>query len=285
MVKIKIMNRADIKFAKTMTDAEGWGYLRDDFRRLVSYEPDGCFVAWENRARVGIITTTSYRDYAFVGSLIVEKAKRGKGIGKMLLSHAVEYLRVKGVRTIELDGVFPAVVLYRRMGFKDKYLSLRFLKRAEKGGEGGKGNKGEEGEYKTQEVEAVVDFDREMTGLDRERVIRRLLKDFGDVVYVIKERKKLSGYAIVRQREGGYFLIGSWVAENRRAAEAVLSSIVERYSGRTLTVGVPEINRRAVEMVLGRGFVYSSQPSLRMFWGERIDYEKNIYGILSPEKG
>ncbi len=308
MLKIKQMKEVDIKFAKKMTDCERWGYLEDDFRRLIAYQPDGCFAAWVNQRRVGIITTTSYDDYAFMGSLIVKGLKRDAGIGTKLMNHAIEYLKGKGVRTIELDGVFPAVTLYRRLGFRDKYLSMRWVKGAEEGGEekrigetekrgdgekgkagkrageAEKGEDGEKGEYNTMDIQAVIDFDRQKTGLDRERVIRRLVADFADRVYIIKKQSRLSAYAIVRPREGGYFLVGPMVAENYRVAEILLSNIVSKYSRSRLAIGVPEINRRAVQMVLCRGFTYN-QPSLRMYWGERKDYEEHIYAILSPEKG
>ena len=49
-------------------------------------------------------------------------------------------------------------------------------------------------------------------------------------------------------------------------------------------IGVPEVNGDSIRMVLIYGFK-STEPSIRMYLGERKDYEKHIYGILSPEKG
>jgi len=37
-------------------------------------------------------------------------------------------------------------------------------------------------------------------------------------------------------------------------------------------------------MLLKYGFK-STEPSLRMYLGERKAYEKHLYGIISPEKG
>ena len=51
-----------------------------------------------------------------------------------------------------------------------------------------------------------------------------------------------------------------------------------------IVIGVPELNRRFVDLLLAEGFVYS-QPSLRMYFGLRRDYERHVYAIVSPEKG
>jgi ribosomal protein S18 acetylase RimI-like enzyme len=164
MIRISIMTGADIAFALEMTDIEKWGYLQDDFRRLICFEPGGCFVAWKGDRRVGMITTTSYDDYAFLGCLIVPEEQRGQGIGESLMKHAVNYLQNRGVKTIELDGVFAAAPLYRRLGFRDKYLSLRFKRSAGK----------EAGDVPARSpisVDEIIAFDRRMTGLNRERVI------------------------------------------------------------------------------------------------------------------
>ncbi len=56
------------------------------------------------------------------------------------------------------------------------------------------------------------------------------------------------------------------------------------YAGETLTIGVPETNQDAVLMLLENGFQYT-EPSLRMYLGERRDYKGGVYGIIAPEKG
>lgn len=124
------MMEDDIKFATKLTLYEKWGYKEKDLRRLIYFEPEGCFIAWKNEERVGMVTTTSYGDYAFLGCLIVRKEERGGELGTKLMEHAINVLKKKGVKTIELDGVFPAVSLYRRLKLKDKYLSLRFMRKA-----------------------------------------------------------------------------------------------------------------------------------------------------------
>ncbi|MCK4328456.1 GNAT family N-acetyltransferase [candidate division WOR-3 bacterium] len=276
MLTISVMTEDDIEFAEYLTYLEKWAYTQDDFKRLIFFEPKGCFVAWKDKERVGIVTTTTYDDYAFIGTLIVKKEERGKGIGKELMNHAIEYLQQRGIKTIELDGELVAISLYKRLGFKDKYLSLRFNVKG-----------GRYSDYSTlydaSMLDEIVNFDREKTGISRERVIKKLLEEFSESTIVIRN-KNLVAYAVVRPRAEGFFTIGPFIADKSAAGENLLKSIIRKYSKQRLCIGVPEVNSEAIRMLLRYRFK-STEPSLRMYLGERKDYEKHIYGILSPEKG
>jgi predicted N-acetyltransferase YhbS len=278
MTKIKIMKTSDITFCKGLTDIEQWGYVEEDFRRLIDYEPKGCFIAWRGDEQVGMITTTSYGTYAFLGSLIVRNDARRKGIGLRLMKRALAYLTKKGSTTIELDGVFPAVTLYRSLGFNDKYLSLRFMKMTTAH------HTEKSTSHTSQEnVDDIVYFDRVKTGLDRAKVLERLFNDLPHSAYTITE-KDMKAYALIRPRAGDVLMIGPLIAEHRTFAGMLLSKIVRIYSHKTLIIGVPAVNSDAVALIIKHGFIYK-QPSLRMYRGKKMNYERNIYGILSPEKG
>jgi GNAT superfamily N-acetyltransferase len=274
--EISIMTQADIAFAQRMTDGERWGYLRRDFEDLVAFEPGGCFVARVDGKRAGIVTSTSYGTYAFVGTLIVETTYRNAGIGSSLLEHAMSYLRNKGVRTIELDGVFEATSLYRRLGFKDKYLSLRFLRPHT-----GQAAAGKPPTHKPSAE--IVEFDREMTGIERERIIRHYLEQFSRSALVLREAS-IRAYAFARPRAGGTMGVGPFVADDDSAAEHLMREVIRSYPEAAVSVGVPDGKRSMVDLLPKLGFRYKA-PSLRMYWGDRKHYETHVYGILSPEKG
>jgi len=190
MLTISVMTEDDIEFAEYLTYIEKWAYTKDDFKRLIFFEPKGCFVAWIDKERVGIVTTTTYDDYAFLGTLIVKKEERGKGIGKELMNHAIEYLQQRGMKTIELDGELVAISLYKRLGFKDKYLSLRFNVK------GGRYDN-YSAPYDTSMLDEIVTFDRKKTEISRERIIKRILEEFSDSTFVTRN-KNLLAYAVVR---------------------------------------------------------------------------------------
>jgi len=276
MAELALMTKADIPFAAELAEIERWGNLEADYRRLYGFEPEACFIAREDERRVGMITTITFGDYAFLASLIVSRDCRNRGIGTELLKRAIYYVRSRDIDNIEIDGEMRAVPLYRRLGFKDKYLSLRFLRRPESF------------EQATvtldiPSVERLVAFDLELTGLKRGRVIRRLCEEFPDDVYVVGDGG-IDGYAVVRPGERGLRTIGPVIARNTATFTALLKAIVSRYRDHALTIGVPEISRDAVTVLLDHGFCYA-QPSLRMYLGDRLDYETNVWAICSPEKG
>jgi GNAT superfamily N-acetyltransferase len=273
---ISTMRPADIAFAVGLTDAERWGYLKSDFDNLMAFEPDGCFVARVDERPVGIITSTSYGPYAFIGTLIVRLEDRNRGIGESLLMHAMRHLQSKGVAAIELDGVFQATSLYRRLGFQDKYLSLRFARPPCEAPPGCK-------LLRPQPAQEIVDFDFRMTGIRRERILELYLRQYRDAVYMI-EGEALLAYAFVRPRSGGSMAIGPLVSIDGDAAERIMTGIAAGHCRSGLSVGVPDSQRSMVKVLSALGFTYRA-PSLRMYWGEAKHYETHIYAILSPEKG
>ena len=276
MLNITTMTEDDIAFAVKMTDIERWGYLPDDFKKLMLFEPKGCFVAFKDDRPVGMVTTTSYDKYAFIGSLIVARGTRKEGIGEKLMQTAIDYLEGKGVTTIELDGVFAAASLYRRLGFKDKYLSLRFSREVSK----------EYGELFScpRELEGeIVDFDRKAIGLNRARLLSAYFNEDGYSIYAIRENE-IKAYILIRKRAGGVFAIGPLVASDQMYAETLLLSVLKKYGPRKLLTGVPAINRGMISLLIENGFIYN-MPSLRMYRGPRVEYEENVYCIFSAEKG
>jgi GNAT superfamily N-acetyltransferase len=276
MLEITRMTHHDIPFTVRLVDGEGWGHAAADLARLLDFEPSGCFLARWNRRRVGMVTTTSFGAFAFLGMLIVRPGARGRGIGAALLATAIDYLRDKGVRTIELDGVFAAAPLYRRLGFKDKYLSLRVYLPAARG-------RATRVPLAQEYIEDIIALDRTSTGLDRERVIRRLIDDYNGSFCLIKKGKLLA-YAVAKPRASGFVTLGPFLAQNRNAAASLISGIQAKHKGRKIVLGVPEIHREAVDMFSRKGYLHS-EPSLRMYLGSRRNYEKDIYGIIAPEKG
>lgn len=276
MLKILLMQELDISFALGLIENEKWQYNDSDLKRLLSLQPDGCFIAWKDGERAGIVSTIIYDDYAFLGMLIVKDKFRRLGIGRELLEHAINHLKDKNIKTIELDGVFNAVEMYRSLGFKDKYLSLRFVKKH--------GTKSDDTMlYQPLNFEGISEFDYKMTKIARSNLVECYLEEFKDSVFIL-QKEKIKSYAIVHRGNKGHVNISLFISELPVSAEILLNSILKRFQHKTVNVGVPAINREAVNLFLRKGFIYK-EPVLRMYYGERKQYENFLYGIVSPEKG
>ena len=275
-VAISPMTEADLAFAVKCTDIENWGYLPDDFRRLMLFQPGGCFVARSTGRQIGIVTTTGYGRYAFVGSLIVLKKYRGVGAGELLMRRAIDHLEARGVRTIELDGVFEAVSLYRRLGFVDKYHSLRFHRLPQK-------MTGRAPSVRVPSLEELLTYDKSRTSISRGHILEHYYRH-SDQSFFATGAKAMCGYVLVRPTAANHIALGPMVADDLKSCRTLMRAVLARYAHRSIGMGVPEGNGEMIDLVRGLGF-RSLAPSLRMYRGRRKDYEKYIRSILSPEKG
>ncbi len=278
LMNIRTMTRDELQYLAALAGEEGWGNGVADYNRLYDFEPEGCFLAEIDGRPVGTITSIIYNHYAFLASLIVDRKERGKGIGEALMKIAMNYVQSKGVHSIELDGVIEATPLYRRLGFFDKYLSLRMHRPAREFK-----NNPREIKPGAVAIDDIIKFDARITGLDRGRVIKRLHDEFPDGIINVGY-ETLDGYAAVRPRADGSYFVGPILALDSSGFVKLLEMILDKYSQSGLLIGTPELNQEAVEILLNNGFHYR-QPSLRMFFGQRLDYEGGIFGIISPEKG
>lgn len=272
--QISTMKMSDIPFAISMTDHEGWGFFPKDFETRIRLYPSGSFVARMGSKLAGIISSVQYGQYAFLGNLIVSSRYRERGVGSALMQHAIDYLLDRGVKSIELDGVLAACSMYRRLGFKDKHLSLRF-------------NRPPQGVTTMQKVipvspSSIVALDRKLTGIARQQLLRAALADDCNALYV--HGNPVSAYALVRERAGGFCMVAPLVATSWRQVPPLVDQVLQCDGDRSLWFGVPEPQYRMSQLLTANGFEYM-EPSLRMYFGRLLDYEKHIYGIFGPAVG
>jgi len=281
MLEIRTMASRDFGFAQHLTEMVEWNYSVSDFERLLYYEPQGCFVAEHNREPLGIVTTTTYEKLAWVGSLIVLEPHRGRGVGSELMKHAIRYLQTKGVETIRLDAVPKAMPLYKRLGFQEEYDSLRFI------GTGQKMAYRKVSKMENEDLESVVLLDTRFFGANRERILRKVHKDFQELCFVSSINGKLIGY-IMAKRGLNEIKFGPWICDPKHVdiAEELLRAVLNEEKGMKVWVGVPSGNEKSVKILKEHGFV--EQPkSIRMYRGKRdyVGLIKGVFGIGSPEKG
>ncbi|MFX1513281.1 MAG: GNAT family N-acetyltransferase [Promethearchaeota archaeon] len=281
-ITIRVMTHADIDFGYHLaSDVENWGYTKEDFKRLLHYEPDGCFVAEKHAQRIGIVTTTTYGIIAHLGTLIVIPSYRNKGIGAALTEHAIEYLENRGIETIKLDAVTKAIPLYERLGFQESFQSLRFI------GSGRKTEiKGILG-MNSSDLSDVITLDHQFSGLQRERVLQHIFNDFPHLCFVSRKNSQLLGY-IMAKKSIKMYKIGPWICnpDYEEIAGKLLRTVMNKANYNLIWVGLPGVNKNAVSVMKNNGFVQKSS-SIRMERGKAHLSEdvRGIYGIGSPEKG
>ena len=283
VLSIHRMSSDDLEFALHLVEVEGWGDSRDELARLLTYEPEGCFIAEEGEEPVGMVTSTSYGKLGWIGCLIVESEKRGRGIGTELMRQAIEYLEQKGVETIRLDAVQKAVSLYRRLGFTEECRSLRLR------GAGSRRDAPDVVPMEPSHLEDVFELDAYCFGADRSRVLRQVFQDFPELCFVSYAEGKLAGFIMARRLARGA-QIGPWVCRpdrlSRDKAEPLLRAALNALGDQLVNVGVLEDNRASQEILRDYGF-REGPWSLRMRLGpDRYGGDpQGIFAIGAAAKG
>ncbi len=280
---VRRLTKRDIAFAIRLTDTERWGYTRADFQRLIDLEPDGCFVALLDGARVGITCSTMYGPVAFVGAVIVDPTVRGKGVGDSLLQATLDYLDGKGVETVRLNAYLNVVPFYERLGFRSEYENSRYSGRIVGSG----AQPGEVRLVRASDIPTVVRFDAPLFGASRDALLARLAREFHGSFFVAMPEGNLAGYIVGNPSEGSCE-IGPWVVDPNRAdaASALLHALLARVRPREIAFSVPKANpresRMAAELRLTEVF-----RTLRMVRGRDAHggNPEGVFAMAGLEKG
>lgn len=281
MTSIRPMVPEDEGLFLELIGLTGWGNTAADFRRMLHYEPGGCFLASRDGVDVGMVNSTCYGSVGWIGNLVVHPGNRGGGIGAALMRRAMEHLTDSGAASIRLDAVEKAIPLYERLGFRAEYASLRFS------GLGRVFDVHEVEEMHTSHLEGVLDLDSRYFGANRERMLRRVFCDFPECCFVACEGGMVRGYIMAKRGESNV-RIGPWISEPSEAelAESLLEILMGAAAGERLWIGVPEGNRASIEILIAHGFD-SLPSSLRMCYGECsvLGDPRGRFSIGAPDKG
>ena len=281
---LRLFKETDIEFAYETTKTEGWNYKKEDTQRMFSYNPSGCFIAEVNGKQVGHVFSVNYGNLGWIGLLIVRAEYRRKGVGTALMKEAINNLLTSGVETIRLEAVSAIATIYRKLGFVDEYDSLRFSGITRKIASTSSSNVRL---AKKETIKQIAKFDAEYFGANRINVLGNLYHDNPKLCFVSYAESKINGYVMCRTAEKGY-RVGPWVcsSENPQAAKELLMRCMETVSENVkLYLGVPAVNKKAVEILQGFGFEQYSK-SIRMRFGKELNELVNgIFSIGGPEKG
>lgn len=279
---IRQMRQTDLDFAATLTKKEGWeSETRLELEGFLGYDPEGCFIAESQGDRAGMCIGTSYGNFGFVGELIVKEEKRGRGVGRQLLEHTIQYLRARGALEILLDAVPTAATLYERVGFRRICRSMRFLGSIE--GLLSKNVK----EMHSTELETISKTDARIFGADRKYFLRRRHLLYPELCKVYSSEGVIHGF-IMGSRGRNIISIGPWIVDSQvKPPGALLGHLAETFKGSTLRLGVLETNTSALEVIRGFGFEENPNPPWRMALGEHVEYgnPRRMFAIGSPAKG
>jgi predicted N-acetyltransferase YhbS len=276
------MDSGDLDLCVELVTNEGWvSETREVFEDSLTFDPHGCFVAEEDGNSIGIIVATAYNRAGFLGELIVRPEYRGRGLGRLLLEHGIDYLHKRGCNSIYLDGDTPAVPLYERLGFATICKSLRFI------GTVTSGKFADVRPMTMNDRDVVSRLDRDAFGDDRTFFLSRRLKAHPELCYCQTRNSEVIGFVMARPGRG-VVSVAPWISHNiDDTGFHLLRALACDTCEVRLRIGILESNRAGVSMLRTMERLEESEPSWRMVLGADIGLgaSDQILAIGSPAKG
>jgi GNAT superfamily N-acetyltransferase len=285
-LRIQTMEPRHIKAAMTIGRLEGWDQTEADWRRLITLEPEGCFLAeWEG-APAGTVTTLRHgASHAWIGMVRVDPACRRRGIAGALTRHAVDHLQRLNIATIKLDATDAGRGVYRELGFEDEVGLVRCAARLRSPDESELGQAAVP--MREADLGAVVSFDRPSFGADRGELLESLWRDNPKRCFCCRTPTgDVQGFIMARPGARSWYL-GPWVASTCGAAARLLHRALAQVGPEQdvlidIGAGCPE----AAILLASLGFV-STRTCTRMVLGANTTpgVPERIYGLSGFETG
>jgi GNAT superfamily N-acetyltransferase len=272
------MRSEDLDFADSLRALAGWNQTLDDWKRFLSFDPNGSFIAEWDGVPAGTATTISYgTELAWIGMVLVHPNFRRRGIATGLLKHCVEYLQTRGVRCIKLDATPAGQEVYLRLGFKKEWDLTRWS--GLWSGEGAS-RRLRVHEWTAIRIEAL---DARAFGVSRTQLLNALASQSQSAVVVESDDGSLA-YGMIRSGSRQLYL-GPAVAESETAGQDLIQTLLANCEGNALFWDIPDANAAATTLTKRHGF--QPQRSLtRMYLGQNVSADSRmIFGIAGPDLG
>jgi GNAT superfamily N-acetyltransferase len=176
MPALRPMLPADVDAATEMILGNDWG-VRREWLALAATQP-ACvpMVADEDGRIVGTGVGTTNGPAGWIGTIFIEPAWRGQGLGRAITQAIIDRLESAGCRTLVLVATAEGRRLYERMGFEvqTRYRILEATGLPSPGGVTTERPGGSVRAFRAEDLDAMLAIDRDGTGEDRAHVLRRL---------------------------------------------------------------------------------------------------------------
>lgn len=275
---IRTMQPDEISLAVDWAAAEGWNPGLADAACFAVPDPAGFLIGEVDGAPAATVSCVNYgARFAFLGFYIVRPDLRGRGFGLQIWNAAIAHA---GSRVIGLDGVTAQQENYRKSGFGFAYPNVRY------GGTIASMNAPRANVIALTDVPfaAVEADDATVFPAPRTAFLRAWIGAPGHIGRALMRDGRLVGWGVIRPCRKGR-KIGPLVAEDRAAAEIVLSVLVAKAGGGEIFLDVPAINRDAIALAQGLGLSPVFETA-RMYTGAiprlRLD---RVFGVTTFELG
>jgi predicted N-acetyltransferase YhbS len=271
---IRQMQENDLASVDELRRLAGWNQTLEDWRWLLSLEPEGCFVAAQDAKVIGTVTTISYeKALGWIGMMLVHPDYQRQGIATRLMRRALDYLSGCGIRCIKLDATPAGRPLYEKLGFTPECTLTRYQ------GTAARKTANDEGRELAEDDWPTIDrIDTAAFGVARTRLLRSLV-----------QRKRS---ALVWPREAA---VQSWGILRPGATADYLGPVVgagtilrllQAAGNRSVLWDIPDVNEAAKALATQLGFApLRALTRMRLGPSEVVSDLRSQFAIADPSVG
>ncbi len=236
MNDIRYLQPTDVPEAMHLSRAAGWNQTEDDWRRVISTAPDGCFCIRTEGRLVATTTAVCYgQELAWIGMVLTDPDYRGRGYARRLMKQALEYVAGRDVAWIKLDATDMGRPLYSSLGFEDECIVERWWRGGAQGTSAGwPGN-----------TVLPLDLDAAAFGADRSDLLAKL-SPYGCVAGT-------HGYAMWRPGEKALYF-GPCVARQEEEGRMLFDGFLSAHGDQDIFWDLLPGNSAAVRLASAAGF-------------------------------
>lgn len=278
MFHIRPLTGTDLPWALQLSRQAGWNQTPADWQRAIELEPAGCFAAVDDTGPVGTTTVCSFGSVAWIALVLVDVAARGKGYGRALLQHALDYCDQRRIDSVRLDATELGRPLYEKLGFAAQFELARYAGRPLAIERHSNCRPAV-----AEDLPRIVACDATVARAERGKFLRALWNVDAGAPRLVEQSGRLLGFAISRP---GFHAahIGPVLGEGE-AGESLLADVLCRHAGQTVYVDVPSDHVEAVNVVERSGLAVQRRL-MRMTRGRLIwEPQELLWASSGPEKG
>lgn len=267
--KIRLLTPDDLPYAQSLREIAGWNQTDQDWLRLISFNPRGCFLIECDGEPAGTVTTTVYGDeLAWIGMMLVHPDHRRKGLATALMEHSLQYLlEERRIPCVKLDATPAGMAVYEKLGFQVESELARWE---------GQTIRGQEPESDGFNESSL---DKQAFGADRHDYLR-VLSEQSRVTLVRGE-----SFAMLRSGARAHYL-GPLITDSAKNGSELVGELLESPEDRPVYWDIFSTNPAAQDVAKRLGF-QEQRALIRMWVGSRQTVESAAlqWGISGPATG
>ena len=282
-IKIRPLISDDLNQALSLSSSEGWNQTEKDWRLLIDNPLNTCIAAVYENKIIGTATALNHSGkVAWIGMVIVDKAFRGQGIGKLLMTTIIE--KLENFESVKLDATPAGLPLYRKLGFADEYMIDRMLNQSVSGNEISESDIMPE-VIRESDITSIIKADEIAFGTSRNYLLNKILTDYPEKTLILEINKILAGY--IMGRNGlRYNYLGPVIATSEEYARILIAAALGKLKGQPVILDIPQDKNDLITWLEELGFE-KQRHFTRMFLksNSHKGFTKNYFLISGPEYG